>query len=79
MFFNITDILFLVQSDNVFPGLTARVIDQTNTMADVYGVFFEFSSLLESKVVIFFYVESLFDIFDKHLVHLNGQVCIAHR
>ncbi|XP_074589496.1 squalene synthase 3-like [Curcuma longa] len=31
-------------------GLTARVIDQTNTMADVYGVFFEFSSLLESKI-----------------------------
>ncbi|KAG6528782.1 hypothetical protein ZIOFF_010967 [Zingiber officinale] len=31
-------------------GLTARVIAQTETMADVYGVFFDFSSLLESKI-----------------------------
>ncbi|GLT42848.1 hypothetical protein SLA2020_168280 [Shorea laevis] len=31
-------------------GLTAKVIDRTNTMADVYGAFFDFSSLLKSKV-----------------------------
>lgn len=31
-------------------GLTARIIDQTRSMADVYGAFFEFSSLLESKI-----------------------------
>nr|USU43500.1 squalene synthase [Polygonatum sibiricum] len=31
-------------------GLTAKVIDQTRTMSDVYGAFYEFSSLLKSKV-----------------------------
>ncbi|XP_008796681.1 squalene synthase 1-like isoform X2 [Phoenix dactylifera] len=31
-------------------GLTARVIDQTRSMSDVYGAFFEFSSLLKSKI-----------------------------
>ncbi|GAB2291763.1 squalene synthetase-like protein [Dionaea muscipula] len=31
-------------------GLTARVIDRTKTMADVYGSFFDFSCLLKSKV-----------------------------
>ncbi|KAJ0966265.1 hypothetical protein J5N97_027403 [Dioscorea zingiberensis] len=31
-------------------GLTARVIDQTRTMADVYGAFYDFSSLLKAKV-----------------------------
>ncbi|GJN22963.1 hypothetical protein PR202_gb10573 [Eleusine coracana subsp. coracana] len=30
-------------------GLTARVIDETNSMSDVYTAFYEFSSLLESK------------------------------
>ncbi|RZR89661.1 hypothetical protein BHM03_00017418, partial [Ensete ventricosum] len=33
-----------------FPGLTAKVIDQTYSMSDVYGAFYEFSSLLKSKV-----------------------------
>ncbi|GAB2218123.1 hypothetical protein Droror1_Dr00001341 [Drosera rotundifolia] len=31
-------------------GLTARVIDRTKTMADVYGSFFDFSCMLKSKV-----------------------------
>ncbi|XP_076908887.1 squalene synthase 2-like [Bidens hawaiensis] len=31
-------------------GLTAKIIDRTKTMADVYGAFFEFSSILRSKV-----------------------------
>nr|A0A1P7Y0A2.1 RecName: Full=Squalene synthase 10; Short=PgSS10; Short=SQS 10; AltName: Full=FPP:FPP farnesyltransferase SS10; AltName: Full=Farnesyl-diphosphate farnesyltransferase SS10 [Panax ginseng]AJK30632.1 squalene synthase [Panax ginseng] len=31
-------------------GLTAKVIDQTKTMSDVYGAFFDFSCLLKSKV-----------------------------
>jgi len=33
-----------------FIGLTAKVIDRTKTMADVYGAFFDFASMLESKV-----------------------------
>nr|AGW25489.1 squalene synthase [Paris polyphylla var. yunnanensis] len=31
-------------------GLVARVIDQTKTMSDTYGAFYEFSSLLKSKI-----------------------------
>ncbi|XP_020588218.1 squalene synthase-like [Phalaenopsis equestris] len=31
-------------------GLTARISDQTCTMADVYGAFYDFSSLLETKI-----------------------------
>ncbi|CAI9103727.1 OLC1v1002265C1 [Oldenlandia corymbosa var. corymbosa] len=31
-------------------GLTAKVIDRTNTMADVYGGFYDFSLMLKSKV-----------------------------
>ncbi|CAL0326916.1 unnamed protein product [Lupinus luteus] len=31
-------------------GLTAKVIDRTKTVADVYGAFFDFSSMLKSKV-----------------------------
>ncbi|GKV24120.1 hypothetical protein SLEP1_g33771 [Rubroshorea leprosula] len=31
-------------------GLTAKIIERTNTTADVYGAFFDFSSLLKSKV-----------------------------
>jgi len=31
-------------------GLTAKVIDRTKTMADVYGGFFDFSCMLKSKV-----------------------------
>ncbi|MED6204313.1 squalene synthetase-like protein [Stylosanthes scabra] len=31
-------------------GLTAKVIDRTKTMADVYGSFFDFSCMLKSKV-----------------------------
>ncbi|PON99886.1 Isoprenoid synthase domain containing protein [Trema orientale] len=31
-------------------GLTAKVIDRTNTMADVYGAFYDFSCMLKSKV-----------------------------
>ncbi|PNT73952.1 hypothetical protein BRADI_1g04900v3 [Brachypodium distachyon] len=31
-------------------GLTARVIDETKSMSDVYTAFYEFSSLLESKI-----------------------------
>ncbi|KAL5563109.1 hypothetical protein UlMin_032856 [Ulmus minor] len=31
-------------------GLTAKVIDRTKTMADVYGSFYDFSSMLKSKV-----------------------------
>jgi hypothetical protein len=33
-----------------FIGLTAKVIDRTKTVADVYGAFFDFASMLESKV-----------------------------
>ncbi|OIS98890.1 PREDICTED: squalene synthase [Nicotiana attenuata] len=31
-------------------GLTAKVIDRTRTIADVYGAFFDFSCMLKSKV-----------------------------
>ncbi|URD85472.1 squalene [Musa troglodytarum] len=31
-------------------GLTAKIIDQTNSMSDVYGAFYEFSSLIKSKI-----------------------------
>ncbi|KAK6916625.1 Squalene/phytoene synthase [Dillenia turbinata] len=31
-------------------GLTARVIDRTRTMADVYGAFFDFSCMLKPKI-----------------------------
>ncbi|KAJ4831552.1 hypothetical protein Tsubulata_017981 [Turnera subulata] len=31
-------------------GLTAKIIDRTKTMADVYGAFFDFSCMLKSKV-----------------------------
>ncbi|XP_020702050.1 squalene synthase [Dendrobium catenatum] len=31
-------------------GLTARISDQTRSMADVYGAFYDFSSLLETKI-----------------------------
>ncbi|PRQ23973.1 putative squalene synthase [Rosa chinensis] len=31
-------------------GLTAKVIDRTRTMADVYAAFYDFSSILKSKV-----------------------------
>ncbi|XP_057494755.1 squalene synthase 1-like [Actinidia eriantha] len=31
-------------------GLTAKVIDRTKTMSDVYGAFFDFSCMLNSKV-----------------------------
>ncbi|XP_022747555.1 squalene synthase-like [Durio zibethinus] len=31
-------------------GLTAQVIDQTNSMADVYGAFYDFSCMLKAKV-----------------------------
>nr|ADD54645.1 squalene synthase [Bruguiera gymnorhiza] len=31
-------------------GLTAKVIDRTKTMADVYGAFFDFSCMLKAKV-----------------------------
>ncbi|XP_050366901.1 squalene synthase 2 [Argentina anserina] len=31
-------------------GLTAKVIDKTRTMADVYAAFYDFSSILKSKV-----------------------------
>ena len=33
-----------------FLGLTAKIIDRTNTMSDVYGAFFDFSCILKSKV-----------------------------
>ncbi|KAK1643306.1 hypothetical protein QYE76_061111 [Lolium multiflorum] len=31
-------------------GLTARIIDETKSMSDVYSAFYEFSSLIESKI-----------------------------
>lgn len=31
-------------------GLTAKVIDRTNSMADVYGAFYDFSCMLKTKV-----------------------------
>ena len=33
-----------------FLGLTAKVIDRTKTMADVYGAFYDFSCMLKTKV-----------------------------
>lgn len=33
-----------------FLGLTAKVIDRTKAMSDVYGAFFDFSCMLKSKV-----------------------------
>jgi len=32
-------------------GLTAIVIDQTNTMPDVYGAFYDFACMMKPKVV----------------------------
>jgi len=34
-----------------FSGLTAIVIDRTNTMPDVYGAFFDFACLIKPKVM----------------------------
>ncbi|KAM7264211.1 hypothetical protein ACFE04_001894 [Oxalis oulophora] len=49
--FQFVQLLVKVSHDNsVFLGLTAKVIDRTNTMADVYGAFYDFSCLLKSKV-----------------------------
>jgi hypothetical protein len=41
-----------IKSPDTFPllGLSARVIDETKSMSDVYTAFYEFSLLLESKV-----------------------------
>lgn len=38
----------------------AKVIDRTKTMADVYGAFYDFSLLLESKVLftVIFYIKN---------------------
>lgn len=33
-----------------FLGLCAKIIDQTRTMADVYGAFYDFCCIMESKV-----------------------------
>lgn len=33
-----------------FLGLTAKVIDRTKSMSDVYGAFYDFSCMLNSKV-----------------------------
>ncbi|KAG4160530.1 hypothetical protein ERO13_D01G003500v2 [Gossypium hirsutum] len=33
-----------------FPGLTAKVIDRTKSMTDVYGAFYDFSCILKAKV-----------------------------
>ncbi|KAK2642554.1 hypothetical protein Ddye_024317 [Dipteronia dyeriana] len=33
------------------PGLVAKIVDRTRTMSDVYNAFFEFASLMKSKVV----------------------------
>nr|ADC95435.1 squalene synthase [Withania somnifera] len=38
------------RSGSMRRGLTAKVIDRTRTMADVYGAFFDFSCMLKSKV-----------------------------
>lgn len=35
---------------SLLSGLTARVIDRTKSMSDVYGAFFDFSCMLGSKV-----------------------------
>ncbi|KAK3206779.1 hypothetical protein Dsin_020825 [Dipteronia sinensis] len=32
------------------PGLVAKIVDRTTTMSDVYNAFFEFASLMKSKV-----------------------------
>lgn len=34
----------------LFSGLAARIIDKTNSMADVFTAFYNFSLLIESKV-----------------------------
>ena len=31
-------------------GLTAKILDQTHSMTDVYGAFFDFSNMLAAKV-----------------------------
>ncbi|KAL6494798.1 squalene synthetase-like protein [Orobanche gracilis] len=33
-------------------GLTAKIIDKTKTIADVYGAFYDFSRMLKSKVIV---------------------------
>lgn len=42
-FYYLFSVIFLL-------GLTAKVIDRTNTMSDVYNAFFDFSCMLKSKV-----------------------------
>lgn len=34
-----------------FVGLTAKIIDRTKTMSDVYGAFYDFSRMLKFKVL----------------------------
>ena len=35
-----------------FLGLTAKIIDRTKTMSDVYGAFYDFSRMLKFKVLL---------------------------
>ena len=35
----------------IFTGLAAKIYDRTRTMTDVYNAFFEFASVMKSKVV----------------------------
>jgi len=37
-------------------GLIAKVIDRTKTMDDVYGAFYDFSCMLQTKVCIRYYI-----------------------
>lgn len=43
-------ILNLLSCFSSFSGLTAKVIDRTKTMADVYGAFYDFSCMMKPKV-----------------------------
>jgi hypothetical protein len=50
--------MFLVTCTPYLSGLTARIFDETKSMPDVYSAFYEFSSLLESKVYSLMFIQT---------------------
>ncbi|KAI9197537.1 hypothetical protein LWI28_000142 [Acer negundo] len=54
------------------PGLVAKIVDRTKTMSDVYNAFFEFASLMKSKV-------ETIDDYDEYCYHVAGLfgICLS--
>lgn len=57
-------------------GLTAKVIDRTKTMADVYGAFFDFSVMLKAKVEIFLSDSAIARL--SHVAFLHKYQSLSH-